>query len=169
MVRVDSCTGSTSQSDLFQHCHVSIQFEIQIKREKEKGATDHYINSPTATRVWFWLTRVDVITPIRWDLSQTAIGLGSFPLRHLLSFINLTLLQHPVLSFSIWSFWAFWFTSRDLVYILEKKNNDEAPVITENDVAALSDELGLDRSLLIRAPKPEERLNWAVRTGPLWA
>ena len=44
--------------------------------------------------------------------------------------------------------------------VLEKKNNDEAPVITEADVAALPDELGLDRSLLIRAPKPEERLDW---------
>ena len=44
--------------------------------------------------------------------------------------------------------------------LLEKKNNDEAPVITENDVAALPDELGLDRTLLIRAPKPEERLDW---------
>ena len=44
--------------------------------------------------------------------------------------------------------------------LLEKKNNDEAPVITESDVAALQDELGLDRTLLIRAPKPEERLDW---------
>ena len=44
--------------------------------------------------------------------------------------------------------------------LMEKKNNDEAPVISEIDVAALPDELGLDRSLLIRAPKPEERLDW---------
>ena len=44
--------------------------------------------------------------------------------------------------------------------LLEKKNNDEAPVITERDVAALQEELGLDKSLLIRAPRPEERLDW---------
>ena len=44
--------------------------------------------------------------------------------------------------------------------LLEKKNNDEAPVISDRDVAALQEELGLDKSLLIRAPRPEERLDW---------
>ena len=43
---------------------------------------------------------------------------------------------------------------------MEKRSDDEAPKLTEDDVAAFPDEYRLDRALLIRSSKPEERLDW---------
>lgn len=44
--------------------------------------------------------------------------------------------------------------------LMEKRSDDKAPMLSEDDVAAFSDEFNLDKTLLIRAPKPEERLDW---------
>ena len=47
--------------------------------------------------------------------------------------------------------------------LMEKKSGDEAPMVTDYEVARFPDTFNLDRSLMIRAPKPEERLDWGCK------
>ena len=47
--------------------------------------------------------------------------------------------------------------------LMEKKSGDEAPMVTDYEVARFPDTFNLDRSLMIRAPKPEERLDWGSK------
>lgn len=47
--------------------------------------------------------------------------------------------------------------------LMEKKSGDEAPMVSEYDVSQFPSLYNLDRSLKIRAPKPEERLDWGSK------
>ena len=59
-----------------------LKFESTRERERD-GVTGYHINSPTATRVWFMLTRVGVIAPVGSDFEELAVGWREFRLRHL--------------------------------------------------------------------------------------
>ena len=69
---------------IIQACHVSSIIRNLNQQERERdGVTGHHINSPTATRVWFTLTRVGVIAPVRSDFEGLAVGWREFRVRRL--------------------------------------------------------------------------------------